>query len=73
MTRSNFRIPENLVSDVLKEAIRLQAETTEGYSFEELKRACEDIQVPAQMLRKAIKNIEDKRLQDQIKRERWRY
>lgn len=69
MTNFDYRIPDDMAAEVLAEATRLHAETSKGYSFADLEQACSEAQIPPHIVRQAIKNVEDKRLREQTKRQ----
>lgn len=72
MSDSDYRIPDDMAAEVIAEAARLHAEASKGYSFSDLKQVCSEVKIPPHIIRKAIKNIEEKRLREQTERRRLR-
>ncbi len=58
MPNTQNRIPDEMLADILAEATRLHAAATAGYSFEDLQQACDEIQIPAHILKQAIANVQ---------------
>jgi DNA-binding transcriptional MerR regulator len=69
MSDSDFRIPDDMVAEVLAEAARLHAETNKGYSLADLQQICSEAQIPPHLVNKAVRNIEEKRIHKQTKRQ----
>ena len=69
MSNSDYRIPDDMAVEVLAEAARLYAETSKGYSFTDLQQACSEAQIPPDIINQAIRNVEEKRLREQTKRQ----
>lgn len=69
MSNPDYRIPDDIAVEVLAEAARLYAEASKGFSFADLQQACSEAQIPPHTIRQAIKNVEDKRLREQTKRQ----
>jgi hypothetical protein len=63
------RIPDEMLADVLAEATRLHAESTAGYSFEDLQQVCTEINIPLHMLQEAIETVKRQRSQRQLERQ----
>lgn len=68
MRYSDSRIPDDMVAEVLAEAARLQTEADKSYSLTDLQQICSEAQIPAHIVREAVRNIEAKRRQKQTKR-----
>jgi hypothetical protein len=68
MSDSDSRIPDDMVAEVLAEAARLHAETNKGYSLADLQQICLEAQIPPHLVKKAVRNIEEKRIYKQTKR-----
>jgi hypothetical protein len=64
------RIPDEMLADVLAEATRLHAEATAGYSFEDLQQACAEINIPPEIIKKAIANVEAQRMKHRLQWQR---
>jgi hypothetical protein len=64
------RIPDEMLADVLAEATRLHAEATAGYSFEDLQQACAEINIPPEIIKKAIANVEARRINHRLQQRR---
>lgn len=62
------RIPDDMAAEVLAEAARLYAEANKGYSLTDLEQACLEVQIPPDIMRQAIRNVEEKRLRDRSQR-----
>ncbi|WP_373530178.1 hypothetical protein [Nostoc sp.] len=71
MSNPDYRIPDDMAVEVLAEAARLYAEASKGFSFADLQQACSEAQIPPHTIRQAIKNVEDKRLREQTKRQQF--
>ncbi|KAF3888126.1 MULTISPECIES: hypothetical protein [Nostocales] len=61
MSHSSSRIPDDMAAEVLAEAARLFTEANTGYSLADLEQAGLEAQIPAHIIRQAIKNVEEKR------------
>jgi hypothetical protein len=68
MSNPDQRIPDDTVAKVLAEAARLHAETHKGCSLADLQQICSEAQIPAHIVNQAIKNVEEKRSRQQVKR-----
>ena len=66
MTNYDSRIPDDMAAEVMAEATRLHAEANKGYSFADLEQACLEANIPTEIIRKAIKNVKDKQVKEQI-------
>lgn len=68
MSNLNQRIPDEQVAEVLAEAARLHAETHKGHSLAELQQICSEVEIPAPLVEQAVKNVEEKRARQQVRR-----
>jgi hypothetical protein len=71
MQNTQNRIPDEMLADVLAEATRLHAAATAGYSFEDLQQACDEIQIPAYIVKQAIENVQAARAHRQRQRQQF--
>jgi hypothetical protein len=71
MQNTQNRIPDEMLADVLAEATRLHAAATAGYSFEDLQQACDEIHIPAHIVKQAIENVQAARAQRQRQRQQF--
>lgn len=69
MNHSDYRIPDDMASEILAEAARLKMKSSQGYSREELEQAGSEVQIPPEIVRQAIKIVEGRR---QAKQMKWR-
>lgn len=61
MKNDNLSIPEDMATEVLELASRYYAETENGYSLSELQQAGSDVQIPPELIEKAIEAVQEKR------------
>jgi LemA protein len=57
----NYSIPEYMATEVLELASRYYAETENSYSLSELQQAGSDVQIPPELIEKAIEAVQEKR------------
>lgn len=71
MNQPENRIPDDMASEVLAEAARLNMdmEPRQGYSLKELEQAGLEVQIPPEAIRQAVKIVEEKRRAGQVKRQ----
>lgn len=74
MNRPENQIPDDMASEVLAEAARLNMdlEPRQGYSLKELEQAGSEVQIPPEIVRQAIKMVEERRQAEQAKRQQAR-
>lgn len=66
------RIPENMVTEVLTEATRLQNEANQGFSREELEQVCLEAGISADLFQAAVRAVEEKRRRQAEQRQQLR-
>lgn len=69
MKNTDKRIPEDIAPEVLELASRYYAESIQGYSSSELVAAGREVNIPAELIEKAIQDVEAKRRQEQLERD----
>jgi DNA repair exonuclease SbcCD ATPase subunit len=69
MSRPEYRISDDMASEVLAEAARLNMEATQGYSVKELEQAGLEVQLSPKIIGQAIKIVEERRQAEQAKRQ----
>ena len=72
MNRPGDRISEEMVSKVLAEATRLNTESNQGYSLEELKQAGLEAQISPELIEQAVKVVQEREQAKQVKRQQAR-
>lgn len=68
----NNRIPEEMVPEVMEVAARLYAEMKEGYSLLELQQAGSEVQIPPEIIDRAIAQVEANRREATLAQQRAR-
>ena len=72
MNNPEVRIPEDIATEVLTLASRYYAGSTQGYSVSELMQAGSEVQIPAEFIEQAIREIQAERKQQQEQKKRSR-
>ncbi|HEY9834725.1 MAG TPA: LemA family protein [Stenomitos sp.] len=72
MNNPEVRIPEDIATEVLTLASRYYAGSTQGYSVSELVQASSEVQIPAEFIEQAIREIQTQREQQQEQEKRSR-
>ena len=70
MSNSEVRIPEDIATEVLTLASRYYADSTQSYSMSELVQAGSEVQIPAEFIEQAIREIQAQREQRQQQQKR---
>jgi DNA repair exonuclease SbcCD ATPase subunit len=70
MSRPEHRISDDMASEVLAEAARLNMEANKGYSLNELEQAGLEVQISPKIIGQAIKIVEERRQADRVKQQR---
>ena len=65
----NSRIPEDIADDVLEVASRLYADTNNSYSLAELKAAGQQVNIPPELIDRAIEEVREKQRQEAEKQQ----
>jgi LemA protein len=72
MNNPEVRIPEDIAPEVLALASRYYASQTQSYSVSELVEAASEVQIPAEFIEQAIREIQAQREQQQEQQKRTR-
>jgi hypothetical protein len=72
MSNRDYRIPDAMAAEVLAEAARLYTEANKGYSLEDLQQAGLEARIPSDVIKLAVRNVEERQSKEQAKRKQLR-
>lgn len=66
------RISDEMVTEILKEATRLQTKANQGMSMAELEQICSEAGIPPMLMKQAVQEVKNRHIRQRERRERLR-